>query len=91
MRSRSAIVRWSATAVAALICAIGALLPPFGCAVGEYEENNPSCDTPTLQLAGFGVLFAGIALARLTRRPAFQWAGMAVAIVMVLVGLDDSV
>ena len=90
MGSRSAVVRWSATAVAALVCAIGVLLPPFGCAVGEYEENNKSCDTPALQIAGFGVLLAGIVVARLTRRPVFQWAGIAASIVMVLVGLDDA-
>ena len=87
--ARSSAVRWIATALGALWCAIGVLLPPFACAVGEYEENNPSCDTPTLQIVACGVLVAGVAAAVVTRRPAPQWAGLAISAVLVLIGLDD--
>jgi energy-coupling factor transporter transmembrane protein EcfT len=88
---RSTIVRWIATAIAFLICAIGVLLPPFACAVGEYEEDNRSCDTPVLQIAAFGVLLAGVIVARVTGRAAPQWLGIGVAVVLVQVGLDGSV
>ena len=91
MTRRAWVVRWIATIVALVVCAIAAILPPFGCAVGEYEEDNPSCDTPTLQFVAFGVLIAGVILARLTRRPAFQWAGIAASVVLALVGLDKGV
>ncbi|HEX6713255.1 MAG TPA: hypothetical protein VF066_07715 [Thermoleophilaceae bacterium] len=87
---RRAVIRWAATVLAGLWCAIGIVLPPFGCAVGEYEENNPSCDTPGLQIAGAGVLIAGVAAALLLKRPAPQWLGIAVSFVLVLIGLDDA-
>ena len=87
---RRTVVRWVATAVAAVICAIATILPPLGCAVGEYEEDNRSCDTPTLQFAAFGVLAAGIIVARLTRRPEAQWVGIAISVVLALVGLNDA-
>jgi hypothetical protein len=86
---RRAVIRWAVTVVAALWCAIGVLLPPFGCAVGEYEENNPSCDTPGLQIAGAGVLVAGVVAALVLERPAPQWIGIALSAVMVLIGLND--
>ena len=83
--------RWALTGLAALWCAIGILLPPFGCAVGEYEEHNPSCDTPTVQIVGLGVLVVGVVAARIVRRPAPQWLGIAVSAVLVLIGLDGDV
>lgn len=83
------IVRWLAAAAAALICAIGVLLPPFACAVGEYELDNRACDTPVLQIIGFGVLTVGVIAARLTRRPALHWAAVVASVVLVLLGLDQ--
>jgi hypothetical protein len=83
------ITRWAVTALAALWCAIGVLLPPFACAVGEYEADNPSCDTPVLQMAGAGVLVAGVVAALVLKRPAPQWLGIAVSAVLVLSGLED--
>lgn len=82
---------WVLTVLAALWCAIGILLPPFGCAVGEYEEHSRSCDTPTIQIAGLGVLVAGVVLARLLRRREPQWIGIAGSAVLVLVGLNGDV
>ena len=86
---RGRIVRWGATVLAGLWCAIGVMLPPFACAVGEYEEDNPTCDTPVLQIVGAGVLVAGVLAALVLKRPAPQWLGIAVSFVLVLVGLDD--
>ena len=82
---------WALTALAALWCAVGILLPPFGCAVGEYEEHNSSCDTPTVQIVGLGVLVAGVVAARLLGRRGPQWIGIAVSAVLVLIGLDGDV
>jgi hypothetical protein len=79
-----------ATTLAVLWCAVGIMLPPLGCAVGEYEEDNPSCDTPVLQFAGLGVLVAGVVAARVLGRPAPQWLGIAVSLVLVLIGLDNA-
>ncbi|MEA2492817.1 MAG: hypothetical protein QOJ29_728 [Thermoleophilaceae bacterium] len=86
---RQTVIRWVVTGLATLWAAVGIMLPPFGCAIGEYEENNPSCDTPTLQIIGLGVLVAGVVAARVTRRPAAQWLGIAISSVLVLIGLDD--
>jgi hypothetical protein len=81
---------WAVTALAAVWCAVGILLPPFGCAVGEYEEHNRSCDTPTVQIAGLAVLVAGVIAARFLGRRA-QWIGIAVSAVLVLIGLEGDV
>ena len=87
---RPAVIRWTTTVLAGLWCAIGVVLPPFACAVGEYEEDNPSCDTPVLQMVGAGVLIAGVVAALVLKRPAPQWLGIAISAVLVLIGLDDA-
>ena len=61
---------------------------PFACAVGEYEEDNPSCDFPVLSLAGLGVVAVGAVAGRVTRRPAVQWGAVVIAFVLASLGWD---
>jgi hypothetical protein len=59
------IARWLATVAAAIFCAAAASAAPFGCAVGEYEDNR-NCDPSALVWVSVAVLVLSIGAARLT-------------------------
>ena len=75
--------RWLATLVAALASFIATVITPFGCAVGEYEEDR-SCDVSPLGIAAAVVLIAAVVAGHITKRPRLHWAGIATAILLSL-------
>ena len=83
------VARWLATVAAALLCAVALLATPFGCAVGEYEEDR-SCDPSAESWASVVALALTIVLARVTRRRSVHWAGLAVTAVLALSGVGQA-
>jgi hypothetical protein len=79
------IVRWLATMAAAAFCALSVLATPFGCAVGEFEEDR-NCDTPALSWISVAALVLTIVLGRVTRRPSIHWIGLAVTLALAYAG-----
>ena len=88
MRRAEPIVRWLATVVAAVACGIALIAEPFGCAVGEYEEDR-DCDPSVLGWIGLGVLIAGTVASRLTSKRGLQWAGIAAAFALSWAGVFE--
>lgn len=83
------IARWLATAAVAVFCALSVLATPFGCAVGEFEEDR-DCDPATLSWVSFGVLAATIIAARVTRRRSVHWIGLAVTLAVAWSGATNA-
>lgn len=79
--------RWGPVVFAAVFDLAVAALAELGCAVGEYEEDNQTCDASTYPLIGFGALVLGVVLARVVRHPAPRWIGVLAAFALGLVGL----
>jgi hypothetical protein len=79
--------RWGPVVLAAVFDLAVAALAELGCAVGEYEEDNRSCDASTYPLIGVGALVFGVVLARVVRHPAPRWLGIIAAFALGLVGL----
>jgi lysylphosphatidylglycerol synthetase-like protein (DUF2156 family) len=79
------IARWLATLAAAVFCALSLLATPFGCAVGEFEEDR-NCDPSALSWASVVVLVVTIVAARVTRRRDVHWIGLAVTFVLAIDG-----
>ena len=79
--------RWGPVALAAVFDLAVAALAELGCAVGEYEEDNRTCDASTYPLIGVGALAVGVVLARLVGHPAPRWLGVIAAFTLGLVGL----
>jgi cell division protein FtsW (lipid II flippase) len=77
---------WAAAGALTLLTLGSAMLYEFACAVGEYEENNHTCDAAIYPLIGFGVLMLGLATARLTNRKEPRWLGYAAALILFVVG-----
>ena len=83
------VARWLATVAAALLCAVALLATPFGCAVGEYEEDR-SCDPAAASWLSVAALALTIVLSRVTRRRSVHWAGLAVTAVLALSGASQA-
>jgi hypothetical protein len=79
--------RWAPVVLAGVFDLGVAALSELGCAVGEYEEDNRSCDASTYPLIGLGALVLGVILARVVRHPAPRWIGVIAAFALALVGL----
>jgi hypothetical protein len=79
------IVRWFATAAAAVFCALSVIATPFGCAVGEFEEDR-DCGTSALSWASVGALVLTIVIARVTGRRSVHWIGLAATAVAAYAG-----
>ena len=79
------IARWFATAAAAVFCALSVLATPFGCAVGEFEEDR-NCSTSWLSWASVAVLALTVVVALVTRRPTIHWIGLALTVVLAYAG-----
>jgi hypothetical protein len=77
--------RWFATVAVALFCALSVLATPFGCAVGEFEEDR-NCDPSPLSWASFGILVATVVAARVTRRRSVHWIGLALTLAVAYAG-----
>jgi hypothetical protein len=77
---------WAAAGALTLLTLGSAMLYGFACAVGEYEENNHTCDASRYPLIGFGALMLGLGVARLTKRREPRWLGYAAAFVLFVVG-----
>jgi hypothetical protein len=87
-RKWSRLRRWAPVVLAALLDLGSAALLELGCAVGEYEEDNRTCDASTYPLIGLGALVLGVGVARLVNHPAPRWLGIAASVVLAFVGLD---
>jgi hypothetical protein len=83
------IARWLATAVAAVFCALSVLATPFGCAVGEFEEDQ-DCTTSALSWISVAALVLTVVAGRVTRRPSVHWIGLAVTVALAYAGAVDS-
>lgn len=79
--------RWAPVVVAGVFDLAVAALAELGCAVGEYEEDNRTCDASTYPLIGVGALVLGVVLALAVRHPAPRWVGVTAAFVLGWVGL----
>ena len=79
------IARWGATVVTAVFCALSLLATPFGCAVGEFEEDR-NCDPAALSWASVPLLVLTIIAWGVTRRRSVQWSGIAVTLVVAYAG-----
>jgi hypothetical protein len=79
--------RWGPVVLAAMFDLAVAALAELGCAVGEYEEDNRTCDASTYPLIGVGVVVLGVVLARVASHPAPRWLGVAAAFALGVVGL----
>jgi hypothetical protein len=79
------VARWLATFVAAVFCALSVIATPFGCAVGEFEEDR-NCDTATLSWVSVGVLVVTVVAALVTKRRSVHWIGLAVTVALAWAG-----
>jgi hypothetical protein len=79
-------VSWVATGVLTLLTLGSAFFYEFACAVGEYEEDNHTCDASTYPLIGFVLLALGVVLARRTERNEPRWLGFAASFALFVVG-----
>lgn len=79
---------WVATGALLLLNAGMIALFDFACAVGEYEEDNPTCDTPMLAIAGVAAVAAGVVAGRLSGRRSVHWLGLAAALVLAVMAWD---
>jgi hypothetical protein len=77
--------RWLATFVAAVFCALSVIATPFGCAVGEFEEDR-NCDTATLSWVSVGTLVVTVVAALATKRRSVHWIGLAVTVALAWAG-----
>jgi hypothetical protein len=80
-----AIARWLATFAAAVFCALSVIATPFGCAVGEFEEDR-NCDPATLSWVSVGALIATVVAALITKRRSVHWIGLAVTVALAWAG-----
>src|SRR3954465_6274629 len=83
------IARWIATAAAAVFCAASVIATPFGCAVGEFEEDQ-NCSTSALSWISVAALGITVVAARVTRRPSVHWIGLAVTVALAYAGALQS-
>ena len=83
------VARWVATVAAAVFCALSVLATPFGCAVGEFEEDR-DCTTSTLSWASVAALVLTVVAARVTRRRSVHWIGLAVTVALAYAGALDA-
>jgi hypothetical protein len=83
------LARWLATLGVAVFCAVSVLATPFGCAVGEFEENK-NCDPSALSWASIGVLVLTVVAARVMRRRSVHWIGLAVTVAVAWVGATQA-
>jgi hypothetical protein len=83
------VTRWLATLVTAVFCALSVIATPFGCAVGEFEENR-DCDPATLSWISVGALVLTVAAALVTRRRSVHWIGLAVTAVLAWTGATQA-
>jgi hypothetical protein len=79
------VARWLATVAAAVFCALSVLATPFGCAVGEFEEDR-NCDPATLSWVSVGTLVVTVVAALVTRRRGVHWIGLAVTAALAWAG-----
>src|SRR5689334_8027359 len=79
------IARSLALIATALFCALSILATPFGCAVGEFEEDR-NCAPSALSWASVAVLVLTIVVAATTKRRSVYWAGIAVTLVVAYAG-----
>jgi hypothetical protein len=77
---------WIAAALLALITLGTAGLYELGCAAGEYEEHNHTCDASSYPMTGFFLLVAGLVVGRLTHREWVRWFGFGCAFGLALAG-----
>lgn len=83
------IARWVATVATAVFCAIAVIATPFGCAVGEFEEDR-NCDTPALAWVSVGALVVTVVAALITRRRSVHWIGLVVTVALAWAGAVDA-
>lgn len=83
------IVRWAATVLTAAFCALSVVAAPFGCAVGEFEEDR-NCSTSVLSWASFAVLAIAVVVSIATRRRPVHWIGMVLTLVVAYAGAVQS-
>src|SRR4051812_47836174 len=79
------VARWLATAATAVFCALSVLATPFGCAVGEFEEER-NCDPATLSWVSVGALVVTVVAALITKRPSVHWIGLGVTVALAWAG-----
>jgi di/tricarboxylate transporter len=83
------IVRWIATLLAALWAAVAIVIVPFGCAVGEFEEDR-DCTVPEASVAAAVVLVAGVALGLWRHDKRIHWIAIALSALLALSGFGNA-
>ena len=83
------VTRWLATAATAVFCALSVLATPFGCAVGEFEEDQ-NCSPATLSWVSAGALVVTVVAALLSGRRSLHWIGLGVTVVLAWTGATQA-
>ena len=80
------LARGIGTLLTALWVGIALLATPFGCAVGEYEEDR-DCSVPPLAGIAAAALVAGVVAGRISGRRGLHWGGIGIAVVLAAMAL----
>ena len=83
------IARWGLTVLTALWVAGALIVVPFGCAVGEYEEDR-DCTVPEVSVAAAIVLVLGAAVGIWRHERRIHWAGIVGAALLALMGYGNA-